>query len=188
MSGPPPGGFKIGYTGPRGWPSDYPNISNTDMVYAQPDGDSYLIMSGIPWDNGTGNGITAYVNYLTIMADNSDFQYGQYFPLNSDPSNVYFNVMVLGTNTPYTWLQANIFEESLSGDVVTRTINLRPSWTGWKLLSYKYSDLAAGSAANSQKITGVQFVLLSDSPTLPGPEVKVGIDHVTFTNNAPYQP
>jgi hypothetical protein len=99
--------------------------------------------------------------------------------------------MVYGTRseTPYAWLQINIIEDGPDGDV-GRTMNIRPNWTGWKLISVNYSDLAAGSpvAANTTKVKAIQFVLLSDSPTLPGPSVKVAYDHATFTNNAPYQP
>ncbi|MDB5272026.1 MAG: hypothetical protein JWO58_393 [Chitinophagaceae bacterium] len=184
--GGPPNHYTIGWAAPYGWPSDYPNIINTDNTYPKPDGDNYLIMSGIPWADPT---ITAYINNLLIMADSSDFKYGKYFPLYADPDKVYFNIMVCGTNTPYTWLQVTVIEEGANGDI-NRSINFKPSWTGWKLFSYKYSDLAAGSSTvpNPQKVKGVQLVLLSTAPALPGPSVKIGIDHITFTHNQPYQP
>jgi hypothetical protein len=187
-SAPPPPIIKFGYTGPNGWPSDYPNISNTDNSYPKPDGDTYLIMSGIPWAP-VGKPITPYTNSLTIMSDSSDFQYGKYFPLYADPDKVYFNIMICGTNTPHTWLEVNLIEDGPNGDII-RKISYKPNWTGWKLFSYKYSDLALGSPLlpNPKKIKGVQLVLLSDTPNLPGDEVKIGIDHITFTHNAPYQP
>ena len=186
----PPCNCKYGYTGPNGWPSDYPNISNTDNSYTKPDGNNYLIMSGTPWANIPGKPVSPYVNFLKIMADSSDFKYGKYFPLYADPEKVYFNIMILGTNTPYSHLQVNIIEEGRNGEDIIRIIDYRPNWTGWKLFSYRYSELAAGSAAmpNPQKVKGIQLLLLSDVPTLPGVDVKVGVDHIIFTHNAPYQP
>lgn len=178
--------YCCGFPIPNGWPSDYPNITNADNAYVKPDGNNYLLMSGVPWQANS-----PYVNYMTIAASSADVNHGTYFPLYADPSKVYFNVMVYGTRaeTPYAWLQINLIEDGPDGDV-GRTMNIRPNWTGWKLISVKYSDLAAGSAvaANTRKVKAVQFVLLSDSPTLPGPSVKVAFDHATFTHNAPYQP
>jgi hypothetical protein len=174
---------------PSEWPSDFPVTINTETAYGLPDGNAYLVMGPqAPWQ-GAGS---PYVDILTISPRNSMIDYGTYYPLNSDPSTVYFNMMVYNTGTP-TWLQITLFEEG----VAARHIDIKPNWTGWKQISVKYSDFIASStdyASNIQpsKVTSIQIVLLSNvstsSAALTTTPVKTAFDHITFTHNAPYQP
>lgn len=187
-----PGAFQ-----PTDWPSDFPYTGNSDPSafpagsYSLPDGDKYLIMGPqVPFQ---GNG-SPYVDLLRIYATGAMTPV-QYFPLIADPTKVYFNIMVYNTGTP-TWLQIALFEnEDLNNPV--RHIDIKPTWKGWKLISVKYSDFVAntpdaGLKLDPQKISGIQIVLLSNvstaSPALPTTQVKAAFDHITFTNNAPYQP
>lgn len=172
---------------PSEWPSDFPATINTNMDYPYPDGNPYLYMGPqAPWQ-GAGS---PYVDILIISPQNSMVNYGTYYPLNADPSKVYFNMMVYNTGTP-TWLQISLFEEG----VAARHIDIKPNWTGWKQVSVKYSDFIANSteyASSIQptKVTALQLVLLSNTAiaALPGDAVTTAFDHITFTHNAPYQP
>jgi len=174
---------------PTNWPSDFPLTVNFLSTHGLPDGNAYLTMGPqAPWQPGG----SPFVDILTISPRNSIKNYGTYYPLYADPTKVYFNIMVYNTGTP-TWLQISFMEDG----VVARGLNIKPNWTGWKLVSVRYSDLtpnssAAASNVQPQKITGIQLVLLSNvatnSPLLPTTAVSAAIDHMTFTHNAPYQP
>ncbi|MBX9851077.1 MAG: hypothetical protein K2X86_04880 [Cytophagaceae bacterium] len=171
---------------PNNWPTDFPTTVNTDNTYIKPDGNAYVLMEGVPWQGGG----SPYVDIATIEAKNADVNYGTYFPLYADPAKVYFNIMVYGdpATTSNTWLRISLFEDG----VEARVIDVRPDWTGWKLLSYNYTELlpvdATIGASKPNKVTALRFVLLSDSPTLPGPSVRAVFDHPIFTHNKPYQP
>lgn len=175
---------------PDKWPSDFPLTINSETSYGFPDGNAYLTMGDptAPWQ-GAGS---PYVDILTITPANSIVDYGNYYPLYADPTKVYFNIMVYNTGTP-TWLQIAFLEDG----VVARGIDIKPNWTGWKLVSVKYSDLIpnssdAASNVRPQKITGIQLVLLSNvpvaDPALATTPVKTAFDHICFTHNKPYQP
>jgi hypothetical protein len=187
-----PGAFQ-----PTDWPSDFPYTSNLDFTpfpngsYPLPDGDKYLVIG--PYNPHQGAG-SPYIDLLRIYATGAMTPM-QYFPLYADPTKVYFNIMVYNTGTP-TWLQVSLFEnEDL--DAPVRHIDIKPNWTGWKLISVKYSDFIANNAdaaakLQPQRVSGIQIVLLSNvpvsSPALPTTNVKAAFDHITFTHNAPYQP
>lgn len=184
-----PGAFQ-----PTDWPSDFAYTGNSDPAgnYPFPDGNKYLIMG--PQAPFQGNG-SPYVDLLRIYATGAMTPM-QYFPLNTtDPTKVYFNIMVYNTGTP-TWLQIGLFENQ-DLDSPVRHIEIKPNWTGWKLISVKYSDFIANTPdaalkLEPQKISGIQIVLLSNVSTssseLATTPVKAAFDHITFTNDAPYQP
>lgn len=178
------------------WPIDFPYFSNSDTShYGHPDGNTYVVMGNAKPTQGGGS---PYVDVMTIYPEGamhlaSQTPYSTYFPLYADPTKVYFNIMVYNTGTP-TWLQISMIEDGQ----VARYINVKPNWTGWKLISVKYSDFVANSTAfatnvQTQKVNGVQIVLLSNVPVannalLISTLVSTAFDHITFTNNAPYQP
>ncbi|MBC7486352.1 MAG: hypothetical protein H7282_06350 [Cytophagaceae bacterium] len=185
-------------TAPGNWPSTYPLTVNTNIDYVNPDGNAYELMGDVaPWQ-GSGS---PFVDIVTISPRNSIQNYGTYYPiLYTDPSQVYFNIMVYNTGTP-VWLEISFFE--VEGVVANGTatpdrhLTIKPNWTGWKMVSVKYSDLIpsnAEAAANiqPQKITDIQIVLLSnvkaDNPALTATIVRTAFDHITFTHKAPYQP
>ncbi len=183
------------------WPSTYPLTVNNQTTYVLPDGNSYETMGDEkPWQ-GAGS---PFIDIVSIAARNSFQNYGTYYhPVNTDPNSVYFNIMVYGNETP-VWLEINFFEvEALNHNSTTgnptadRKLTIKPNWTGWKLVSVKYADLEprdADAANNIQpdKISDIQIVLLSNiapsNPAMLTTYVKTAFDHMTFTNNAPYQP
>jgi len=174
---------------PTMWPSDFPVTTNTITTYGLPDGNAYETMGPNAAWQGAGS---PYIDVISITPYNSIVNYGTYYPLYSDPSKVYFNIMVYNTGTP-TWLSIAFSEEG----IVSRKIDIKPNWTGWKLVSLRYSDLVAITAdaalnVQPQKITGIQIILLSNllvtSPALTTTPVSAAFDHIIFTHNTPYQP
>lgn len=169
-----------------GWSKDWPLIGNTNSDYTKPDGNNYLLMSGKPWQ---GSPITPYVNFLKIPANQADgaSPTAAYFPLVAEQSRVYFNVYVYATETPDTWLKIMFFDAN-----GTRSMNIRPDWTGWKIISIKYSDLTLEGTGNAvgdpSKISSMQFVLLSDAVPSESVSVTSAFDHATFTIDQPFQP
>jgi hypothetical protein len=172
---------------PDRWPTDFPPTVNNETAYGFPDGNAYLVMGGtganaVPWQ-GAGS---PYVDILTIEAKNADTDYGTYFPLYADPAKVYFNIMVHASETQNAVLRVFLLEDA----VVARYIDIMPNWTGWRLISLNYTQLipAVTTPAVPNRVTAVQFVLLSNSNVLPGNPVKIAFDRVIFTHNVPYQP
>jgi hypothetical protein len=169
------------------WESDWPASVTTNTTYSQPDGNAYMYMSGTPWQGGPPVN-SPYVDFISILPSQSDIDYGAYFPLYADASKVFFNIMVYGNGaSSNNWLKVILHEDGGN----SRSIDIRPDWTGWKLLSYNYkSDFLSTSTAipMPNRITSVQLVLLSESKVLPGPAVNVAFDHIIFTHNKPYQP
>lgn len=166
-----------------GWTKDWPAIDNASIDYTKPDGNSYVLMSGTPWQ---GSPVTPYVNYMNIPATKADVAYTKYFPLLADPTNVYFNLMVYATETPEAYIKVMFFEDGTPA----RSVEIHPDWTGWKLKSFRYSDLVndLASAARPDRITAVQFVLLSKAVPAESKAVKCAFDHAVFTLYKPYQP
>ncbi len=174
-----------------GWPSDWPSSVVTNTLYPYPDGTRYMYMTGYPWQGGNPAN-SPYVDFMTIPANYADTPYGTYYPLYSDASRVYFNLMMYNVPNSNTWLKIVFFEDG----VAARTIDIKnPDWTGWKLLSYNYlNTLPANTSvttARPNKITGVQFVLLSSKTGSSWPTTDVvytAFDHPVFTHDIPYQP
>jgi hypothetical protein len=170
----------------NGWDKDWPAITNANTSYTQIDGNGYLLMSGKPWQ---GSPITPYVNFLKIPAKYADGgkPTDVHYPLGSDPNKVYFNIFVYATETQDTWLKIMFLEDGAS-----RYINIRPDWTGWKLISVKYADLTlegTGSATGEpHKLAAVQFVLLSDAVPAESVSVSAAFDHPVFTIDTPFRP
>ncbi|MCU0428389.1 MAG: hypothetical protein MUF42_00330 [Cytophagaceae bacterium] len=169
------------------WQKDWPPIEypGTTTNYGFPDGNNYCYMSGTPWQ-GAGS---PYVNFLNIRAVNSDVSYTSgFFPLYADYNKVYFNIMVYGNGpSNKTWLQIGLQENG----VAARNYNIRPNWTGWKLVTIKYTDFVPDNeeiSYNPQKINLVSLVLLSDAVPLATTPVSVAVDHMVFTHGGPLQP
>ena len=178
---------------PTSWASDFPRTDNIDKSHSFIDGNAYLIMGNptAPWKVNSG----PYVDILTITPSTSMTPNPgdpTHFHLYEDATKVFFSIWVYNTGTP-TWLQAGFLE---NGNVA-RTLDIKPDWTGWKLITKRYSDLTPTSdtyatSIQSNNITGVQFVLLSNTPgatsVSPGPAVNAVFDHPIFTIGGPYQP
>ena len=169
------------------WATDWPGFTLNNTSYSKADGNKYIYITGKPWQTAPGSStITPYVNFVDVKAKDAATDYGTYYPLLTDTNKVYFNIMVYGTGQSDTWLMVNFSEDG----VTSRHINIRPDWTGWKLLSYTYASLLDNvtTAAKPDKLTTVSFILLSDAVPAESKTVSVAFDHATFTFNKPYQP
>lgn len=163
------------------WESESPLFVNTHTTFGTPDGNAYMYLS-----SAAKSTTSPYIVFMNILAQNADVNYGKYFPLSIDANRVFFNIMVYGTDTPNTWLNIGISEDGQE----VRTLSVRPDWTGWKLLSYRYTDIPTTTTTTPRpdRVTGISFVLLSDAKPLPGAAVSTAFDHAIFTFNKPYQP
>lgn len=186
--------YQFGQTPPndgnKWWVSDYKLPNNTNTPYnPSPDGNNYLLFQNSPQP---GN---PYIDYMRIDANVSQdgVSSDSTFTLYVDPNQVYFNIyayntVTSGTNDAWVTIQ---FNES---DGSQRTFDIKqPNWTGWKLLSVKYSDLvpAAGTSGsgNPSKLVSIGWVFLSAQTDLTTPEtVSIALDHPIFTFGGPYQP
>jgi len=161
-----------------------------------------------------GNLITAVQGknyyYMGGFGDSPSFVTGLEYlsmastPITSaDPNNVWFNVYVHGSGDINAGLDIEFHEADLPGDA-GYTGKVDDSWiyhlelkhTGWKLLSFKYADLAIstnpdlGGHGNKimepNRLREVAFVLLKKlNPNAP---VEVFIDYPIFTYGAPFKP
>ena len=170
------------------WTKYEGTINVTHKLYPQADGNKYLYMEGTPYQETYPGSkvVTPFVCGIEALAKNAEKKYDTYYPLSSDTTKVYFNVMVYGTGHSNTWLKIVFDEEQLS----SRHIDIRPNWTGWKLISVTYAKLLddVSTAGKPDKLTKVKFLLLSDAVPAESEKVSVAIDHPCFTTNAPYQP
>lgn len=161
-----------------------------------------------------GNLITAVQGrnyyYMGGFGDSPSFVTGLEYlsmastPITSaDPNNVWFNVYVYGSGDINAGLDIEFHEADLPGDG-GYTGKIDDSWiyhlelkhTGWKLLSFKYADLAIstnpdlGGHGNkimeSNRLREVAFVLLKKLK--PNAPVEVFIDYPIFTYGAPFKP
>ncbi|MCX6182764.1 MAG: hypothetical protein NT150_12640 [Bacteroidetes bacterium] len=171
------------------WPRDWPAVTVFDNSHPKADGGKYFYMSGTPWKHQNFDPklpIEPYVNYMDIASNKADVNHGSTYGLSTDSNKVYFNIMVYGNGPSDTWFLVNFWEEG----GVARHINIRPDWTGWKLLSYTYAELLdnVSTPGKPDKLDKVSFVLLSDQVAPYTNAVSVAFDHPIFTINHPYQP
>jgi hypothetical protein len=158
-----------------------------------PQGNSFYNMAGtVDWD-----WLIGLVNFKATA-------YGApTFPLNSNPNNIYFNVMVWGepglTNSLVLFqLQedenADGIFTSASEDMYSVQINV--NWVGWKLVSVKYGDLQClvnGSPAapsgnglhESDKLMQINMLHLANPNS---GYAKSKLDYIIFTENGPLNP
>ena len=113
-----------------------------------PQGDYFYNMAGtVNWD------------WLVSLIDfNANANGVDRFPLNTNPNNIYFNVMVWGEPGLDNSLLLFQFKEddNTNGTFESSSedeydYQLKIDWSGWKLISIKYSDL--GSLLNGEPVT-----------------------------------
>tara|TARA_B110000037_G_scaffold29874_1_gene35803 strand:- start:20684 stop:21679 length:996 start_codon:yes stop_codon:yes gene_type:complete len=157
------------------------------------EGDSYYNMAGtVDWDYLIG-----LVNF------NADAYGADHFPLNSNPDNVYFNVMVYGEPGLQNSIVLFQFEEDENGDGSFNgadedmySLEVLVNWEGWQLISFKYTDIlalvdgvpsaAAGNGThNSDKILKINMLHLANPVT---GYAKSKLDYIIFTENGPLIP
>ena len=147
-----------------------------------------------------------YIGAYTIPASYSD-KSQLYFPLHTSADSLYFNVMVYGAGRANTNLAiqfqeddkfpyAGVFKPAVN-DMYVQNINV--NWTGWKLVSIRYSDTRTvnyypGPGQNGnrihepEKIANIVFSLSTNpSGFNAGPAISK-IDYPIFTFGAPFKP
>jgi hypothetical protein len=158
-----------------------------------PQGNAYYNLAGtVDWD-----WLIGLVNFKATAGGNATF------PLNSNPNSVYFNVMVWGDGSLTNSLVLFQFEEDENGDGTFTAasedqyaVEIPVNWTGWKLVSLKYSDipcLVNGQPAapngdgvhNSNKIKQVNMLHLANPSS---GYAKAKLDYIIFTENGPLNP
>lgn len=159
-----------------------------------PQGKNYLNMAGtVNWD------------YLIGLIDFPATAYGSSttFPLSTNPEDVYFNCLIYGVPNTNQSLVLFQFKEDENADGTINANNedeydyqITVDWTGWKLVSIKYSDivtLSNGSPTtpkgnglhNPDKIGKISMLHLAN-PNDGFASTK--IDFIMFTNSKPLEP
>ena len=164
----------------------------TDSV--APEGAKYLNMAGtVNWD------------YLIGLIDYPASAYGSYvtYPLSTNPSAEYFNCLIYGVPNTNPSIVLFQFKEDENADGTFNANNedqydlqINVNWSGWKLVSAKYSELTTlvnGAPAtpkgnglqNPDKLSKISMLHLAD-PNNGFASTK--IDLIVFTSNAPIEP
>ncbi len=160
-----------------------------------PQAGAYLNMAGtVDWD------------YLIGLVDFPASAYGtaKTFPLSSNPDNVYMNCLIYGdasvANTSLVLFQLKE-DENADGVINANSddeydYEIKVDWSGWKLISIKYSDIVTlvnGQPAtpkgnrqhNPDKLGKISMLHLAN-PNNGFASTK--IDYIVFTNDKPLQP
>ncbi|MFN5181506.1 MAG: hypothetical protein ACK5D5_00625 [Bacteroidota bacterium] len=165
-------------------------ISGTTPV---PQGTKYYNMAGtVNWD-----WLIGLIEFPSTANGNA------HFPLGTNPNNEYFNVMVWGEPGITNALVLFQFREDENNNGTFESASedeydyeLPVNWTGWKLISVKYSDLVTlvnGAPAmpkgnkihNPDKLMKVSVLHLANPSTGFS---KTKMDYLIFTQNGPLQP
>lgn len=158
-----------------------------------PQGARHLKMSGtVNWD------------YLIGLIDFPARAYGgtNSFPLSTNPNDVYFNCLIYGVGNTNESLVLFQFKEDENADGVINAnsddqydYQITVNWTGWRLVTVKYSDLVSlsngqpttprgNSQHNPDKLGKISMLHLAN-PANGFASCK--IDYLIFTNS-PLQP
>jgi hypothetical protein len=125
------------------------------------------------------------------------------FPLSSNPTNLFFNVLVWGEPSLINSLVLFQFQEDENGDgnfsansedMYSHQISI--NWVGWKLISIRYSDLVAmvngaPAAASGNDVFEPNKLMQINMLHLANPKsgyAKSKLDYIIFTQNNPLQP
>lgn len=180
------------------WPKYIQSGANMDFKVktdsVAPQGTKYLNMAGtVNWDY--------LIGYIDFPASAYGSQFA--FPLNTNPSSVYFNCLIYGVANTNTSLVLFQFKEDENGDGTFTPANedeydyqITVDWVGWKLVSVKYADLntlvngqpgtpKGNGLRNPDRLGKISMLHLAD-PNNGFASTK--IDLITFSNNAPIEP
>lgn len=165
------------------WVTDWPTTTNGNTSLPKFNGTPYLFIEGYPWEATPSN----YIDITEMPSSKGDTVSSKYLPLYSDPSRVYINLAVYGTGTLDAHLTVQLVEDE--GNGVTRAWSIKPTWSGWKNISIKYSDLASDNAGiyNPQIVKKIGLLFESDEPTTnPNRKtVSIAIDQLEFSFDSP---
>jgi hypothetical protein len=128
----------------------------------------------------------------------------RYFPLPTDTSGLYFNVMVYGNGTDTTNVGVAFYEDENNDGIYLSTsednwsYNIAVNWTGWRLVSFRYAQCANPNYAGANtpgnrgnklfqpdKVVSVVFSLTAPAQ---GARLFAGIDYPIFTIGSPLKP
>jgi len=157
-----------------------------------PQGNGYLNMAGtVSWD------------WLTVLLDIPATPYGgSVLPLNSNPDAVYFNCLIYGVPNTNPSLVLFQFKEddNKDGNFNPNTedqydLQVNVNWSGWKLVSMKYSDIISlsngqpttpkgDSKHNPDKISVISMLHLANPK---GGFANTKVDYLCFTST-PLEP
>jgi hypothetical protein len=180
-----------------GWSSFIQSGANMDFQIksnnSAPQGEGYLNMAGtVDWD------------WLIGLINFKASAYGaKTFPLTSNPNNLFFNVLVWGEPSLTNSLVLFQFQEdenvdgsfsTNSEDMYSHQITI--NWTGWKLISIRYSDLqslvnGSPAAASGNGVFEPNKLMQINMLHLANPSsgfAKSKLDYLIFTENKPLQP
>lgn len=159
---------------------------NIKTETASPQADSYYNMQGtVNWD------------WLIGLVDFNASAYGsQTLPLTDNAGNLYFNVLIYGApGYPNSLVLLRFDEDENENGTFTDasedqySLEIPVNWTGWKLVSLKYSDLVGtgngNGVHNPNKLNKVSVLHLANPAS---GFAKSGIDYLIFTENAPLNP
>ena len=176
--GPPAGG---------GWGHEWPLVTLGNTTYEKYDDGAYLYLEGVDKQFGKDAG-NPFINIVTIPSIHAATKTDSLLPLYPDPTRVFVNLAVYGTNTDVEF-NVEFVDESANG--VTATWGIKPNWLGWKYISIRYDKLVKTGAApfDPSKISLTQFIFLYDGDANAIPagteKPKVAIDNLEFSFDAP---
>ncbi len=174
--------YKFGQNPPSGggWANDFPPVNNASTQYDKYDGTAYLYMEGEARTNDN-----PFINIVQIPTIVSGGVTDSVIPLSPDPNRVYLNVAIYGTDTD-EWLNIELVNEKRG---ITGTWTIKPTWTGWKFISIKLSNLTVsdGSTFDPSGISLTNLVLLHDGVLTVTPRVtsKIAIDQMVYSLDSP---
>jgi hypothetical protein len=180
-----------------GWSSFVQSGANMDFQIKDddfaPEGAGYLNMAGtVDWD-----WLIGLINFKATA-------YGaKTFPLSSNPDNLYFNLLVWGEPSLTNSLVLFQFQEDENGDgkfssnsedMYSHQITI--NWTGWKLVSIRYSDLlslvnGSPSATSGNGVFEPNKLMQINMLHLANPKsgfAKSKLDYLIFTEGKPLEP
>ena len=201
----PSGGPPYWYTFFDGSDKVFDGVSNDKSILSAdprvPSGNKFYLLEGA---DGNKN------YYIEGVGFDKQRQVPVSYP---NPDSIYFNVYVYGFGIANTKFQIGFDEDDnntniwgdgpikTSGEVTSDTedeydYGVIVDWTGWRLISFKYSDANSvpglspnGSQGNHikepLKVQKMGFVLLT---TTTGGAAKVAFDYPVFTYGAPFDP
>ena len=158
-----------------------------------PQGNKFYNMAGtVNWD------------WLIGLIDFPASAYGSpRFPLNANAQNVYFNVLVWGEPGLTNALLLFQFREDENNNGVFESsiedqydYQLNVNWSGWKLISIKYSDLVtlvngAPSSPKGNQLHNPDKLVKISTLHLANPATgfsKTKMDYIIFTENSALEP
>lgn len=180
-----------------GWSSFIQSGASMDFQIksdnSAPQGGGYLNMAGtVDWD-----WLIGLINFKATA-------YGaKTFPISANPDNLYFNVLVWGEPSLTNSLVLFQFQEDENGDgkfssnaedMYSHQITI--NWTGWKLISIRYSDLqslvnGSPAAASGNGVFEPNKLMQINMLYLANPKTgfaKSKLDYLIFTEGKPLEP